>query len=76
MKFTRLKKMAFCSFVLFGVIAFLPPWFVNFRAINPTYSALEVVALLIAGGVCLALCRRVDRERMKAKEGSSYEGNA
>lgn len=76
MKFTRLQKVAFCSIVLFGVVGLVPPWFVDFKAIDPKYSALEVVLLLLSGGICLLLCRLVDHERERRLQGESHEDRA
>jgi len=76
MKFTRLQKIAFCSFVLFGVLGLVPPWFVDFHTVDPKYSVLEVVLLLISGCVCLILCRIADHERERRRQGGFYEDRA
>ena len=63
-----LHRIAFLLFVLSAVIAVVPPWFIDFKAVDPKYSALHAVALLLAVGACLILCRQADRERLKASK--------
>lgn len=73
MKFTKHQTVAFCSFVLSGLLGLVPPWFVDFHTVDPTYSALEVVLLLVFGGICLLFCRLVDHERERRLQGGAHE---
>lgn len=72
-----LRKIVLLSFVLFALIGLVPPWFVDFKAIDPKYSTLELALLLITGGACLILCRLADRERLnKSQQEGSHEEHA
>lgn len=72
-----LDKITLLFFVLFSCIGLVPPWFVDFQAIDPKYSALEVILLLLTGGVCLVFCRLADQKRTKNRsQGGSLEDRA
>lgn len=72
-----LYKIVLLSFVLFASIGLVPPWFIDFKAIDPMYSALEFALLLIAGGISLVLVRYADRDRLnRSQQGGFHEDHA
>ena len=52
-----LNKAVLFSFVLAAIVGIVLPWFIDFKAIDPKYSAIHAVVLLASIGVCLALSR-------------------